>query len=88
MDRLGLGEQMVSEPKRRNRSAVLLEDIRSDVRKVAEGHNTLVRGQEQLRGDIAELHARVGQLEQAVIDGFRDVRTSIAEHTHASGPLR
>lgn len=74
---------MVSEPRRRNRSAVLLEDIRSDVRKVAEGHSTLVRGQQELRAEIAELRARVEQLEKAVIDGFRDVRASIAEHTHA-----
>ena len=74
---------MVSEPRRRNRSAVLLEDIRSDVRKVAEGHSTLVRGQQELRAEIAEHSARVGQLERAVIGGFREVRATLAEHTHA-----
>ena len=73
---------MVSKPGKRSRSAVLLEDIRSDVRKVAEGHSTLVGGLQAVRAEVVELRVRVGQLEKAVIEGFRDVRVSIAEHTH------
>ena len=77
---------------KRNRSAVLLEDIRSEVRKVAEGHGTLVRGQQEFRAEIAQLHLRMGQVEDAVIQGFKNARASIDaltarfdahEHTHA-----
>lgn len=73
---------MVSKPGKRNRSAVLLEDIRSEVQKVAEGHSTLVRSVKDVRAEVAQLNSRIGQLERAVIDGFKDVRASVAEHAH------
>ncbi len=58
------------------RSVVLLEEIRSEVRKVAEGHGVLVRGQEDIRVAMEHLGARVEQLEHAVIDGFKSVQAS------------
>ena len=69
---------MADEPRRQSRSTVLLEEIQSEVRKVAEGHGTLVRGQHELRTEIAQLNLRIGQVEQAVIQGFKDVRASIS----------
>jgi hypothetical protein len=74
---------MVRKSGKRSHSAVLLEEIKSDVAKVAEGHGTLVRGQQEIRAEIAELRQRMGLFEKALIEGLRDIRTSIAEHTHA-----
>ena len=54
--------------------AALVEQVRSEVRAVAEGHSSLVRGQEELRGMIAALSTRVGFVEDAVTDGFKEVR--------------
>ena len=83
---------MAGESRQKNRSTVLLEAIESEVRKVAEGHSSLVRGQHALQTDIGQLNARVGQVERAVIEGFKNVRDSIDgltkrfdahEHSHA-----
>ena len=68
---------MVSEPRRKTGSAALLEDIRSEVQKIAEGHSTLVRGQQRMRAEIVQLDLRIGQVGDAVIQGFKDVRASI-----------
>ena len=68
---------MVREPRRKNRSAAPLEDIQSDVRKFAEGHSTLVRSQQEFRTEIVQLNLRVEQLEHAIIEGFKNVRTSV-----------
>ncbi len=68
---------MASEPRRKNRSAALLEDIRSEVQKVAEGHGTIVRGQQELRAEVARLNMRIGRVEDAVIQGFKNVRASV-----------
>ncbi len=83
---------MVRESRSANRSAVLLEEIRSEVRRVAEGHSTLVRGQHDLKAEMGQLNLRIRKVEKAVIQGFKDVRISLHgltvrfdahEHTHA-----
>ncbi len=54
--------------------AALVEQVRSEVRTVAEGHGGLVHGQEELRNMIASLGTRVNFIENAMTDGFKEVR--------------
>ncbi len=59
--------------------AALVEQVRSEVRAVAAGHSSLVRGQKELRAMIAAVDTRVGFVENAVTDGFREIRTTLNE---------
>lgn len=68
---------MARAPQRKTSSTALLEEIRSEVQKVAEGHTTLVRGQQRVNAELTQVGLRVGQVEDAVIQGFKDVRVSI-----------
>lgn len=58
--------------------AVLLEDVRSGLRTVAEGHTVL---NQKIEREVAQLGqslgSRIGPLETAVRDGFRDLRTEL-----------
>ncbi len=57
---------MVREPSDARRSAVLLEEIRSEVRKVAEGHEVLAQGINRLETSFGELRQRFMLMEQAL----------------------
>ena len=52
----------------------LVEQVRSEVRVVAEGHSALVRSQEELRDMIASLSIRVGFIENAIGDQSREIQ--------------
>ena len=52
----------------------LVEQVRSEVRVVAEGHSVLVRGQEELRDMIALLTTRVGFIENALGGQSREIQ--------------
>ena len=68
---------MAGEPRRRNRSAVLLEEIQSEVHKVAEGHDTLARGISNLEDRFSGMEQRFTLLEQALTrNNLRLERTS------------
>ena len=71
---------MVREPSDARRSAVLLEDIRSEVRKVAEGHEVLARGVNRVETSLGELHQRFTLVEQAL--GKLVGRMDLHEHSH------
>jgi len=68
---------MSDTPRRSIGSEVLLEEIRSEVRRVAEGHSTLVRGQQGVHAELVQLTSRFGQVEAAVIRGVQDLRRSV-----------
>ena len=68
---------MAGEPQRKNRSAVLLEDIQSEVHKIAEGHETLARGISSLENRFSGVEQRFTLLEQALTrNNVRLERTS------------
>lgn len=54
--------------------AALVEQVRSEVRAVAEGHSTLVRGQKELRDMIVSLSTRAGFIENALGDQSREIQ--------------
>jgi hypothetical protein len=58
------------------RSAVLLEEVKSQVRQVAEGHGTLIRELQAVRTDLG---GRLDFLEDASMKGFGKVWQAIVE---------
>ena len=69
---------MAGESRKKNRSAALLEDIRSEVRRVAEGHSGLARQLEEIRKEMA---SRSDFLEQEVPKVLQRVWKAINSNT-------
>lgn len=89
-DRLGLGEkEMVRSSGDDRRTAVLLEEIHSEVRKVAEGHDILARGINRLEIGFGELDRHFKLFEQALTKNNERLEQAVArldahERIHAS----
>lgn len=76
---------MARQPSERARLEVLLEDIQTRVRVVAEGHSTLSRQMEEilaeLKGVRAELGQRIGFVEAAVSELSARFGEHLSAHT-------
>lgn len=62
---------MARQPDKQTQFEILAEAVRSEVRTMAEGHHLLDQKIDRTR---EALEQRIGFLETAVLDGFRDVR--------------
>ena len=63
-------------PSEREQVGMLLEEVRDELKRVAEGHTLL---DQKIEKEARRLEGRVQTLEQAVLTGFRDVRQDIHE---------
>lgn len=69
---------MVRESGKRSQAAVLVEEMRTELAKVAEGHSSLARAISEMRSDLG---GRLESLEKMTTGGFQAVWQAINQNT-------